>query len=236
MNFKNIKNALCLSGVILLASCNPSADKIGKVLNEYNFIQLVPASNIYKAGSIIHRENYDSSTEQPKRTFVGALCIDKFAVDRYSEKPRESASETRQLRRLNNVKFNVDAPTLKKVFDLSATADAAEAVSLKISDLKVSVYSKEDLFNIRALLNDGCRNIINTNITKHDNAYQIRETLTASIEFSVKFKANADADAKLKVIRELGSIGAVVETTNSNKVKGDGLVYGIKWDKIRTKL
>lgn len=233
---KNMKYVLFILSPIFLFGCNPSSDKIGKAINEYNFIQLVPASNIYKAGSIIHREKYDRSTEQPSRTFIGSLCNDKFAVDRYSEEPRESASETRQLSRLNNARFNVDALTLKKIFNLSTTAEAAETVNLKISDLKVSVYSKEDLFNIRALLNDGCRGIINKNIEIHDNAYQIRETLTASIKFSVKLKANIDAEAKLKVIKELGGIGAAVGIGSLTTVEGTGLVYGIKWDKIREKI
>lgn len=225
-----------LAILLLVSGCSNSSETIGKFINDYNFIQLVPASNIYQAGSIIYRENYNPSIENPKKTFIGSLCIDKYAVGRYPEKPRESSSVSRELSRLNNLKVNLDGPSIKDIFNLNFTAEASENVTLTISDLKVRVYSKEDLYRIRGLLGKECRRIINDNIEFHNNAYQVRETLTASVKFVVELKANVGANLKQSVLKELGSFGAVATTGSRNTVVGDGLVYGIKWDKIRRKL
>lgn len=233
-----MSNWRCISTILstlLLTACSGTSRDLEDVINEYEYIRLVPASDVYSAGSLVFRETYDPSDTDPKNAAIGSLCIDEFAVDLYPVKPKKGASETVSLSRLSGAKIKVDGPSLGDILDVEAAAEASEAVSISIGNVSVEAYSLEDLRSIGDLLGPRCKEIVNENI-ESGNAYQIRETLTATIKVELKLKAGVSAELKQTAISELQGIGVTVDSGTTASVTGSALVYGIKWEQLTRKL
>jgi len=203
-----------------------------KTINEYNYVRLKPASNLYVPGNLVYRENYDPEDGKPNSTFLGKLCNDKYSTDLYDTPPQSSPSESTELSNKLAGSFSIESDALTKIFGLHATAAVSKTVNVTLSDVSIEAYALDDLQLIRSNLRPVCRGILDRNIKVKKNAYQIQKTLTATVNFVFKFDTDASASAKAKAIAELGKVGVVVENANRTEVSGTALVYGVNWQNL----
>jgi hypothetical protein len=215
--------AMTMTGCVI----SDEAD-LQKIINNYGFSRNIPASTLYGPGAFVARERYDPKESlPPKSAQLTSLCIPRYSIDLYPEKPQESPLESFALNSAIGGSFTLGAPVLKSLFKLNATAKAARTVTASISDSKVFAFSDEDFLRIRKLLGPECRSIINENAGKK-NAYQVRRVLQATLKLKVDLDAKISANAKAIVVKELASAGFELDPLSSTvEVTGKALYYGV---------
>jgi hypothetical protein len=85
-----------------------------------------------------------------------------------------------------------------------------------------------------------CLDRVNRNIRNADhplNAFQISQSLEATVDYDIAFKENLGADAELSIIKELkassvGSISGDINCESGAHISGTAIIYGLRWEQL----
>lgn len=219
--------ALGLLAVFALAACQNEERQIESIIVKYGFARNVPPSTLHGPGILVARENYDPSDSNPRSVQLATLCTSRYSVDLYGFKPQPSETESRDVASQISGSFNIEAPALKTLFNLAATARAARSAVVTVADARIYTYARDELAEIRALLRPGCRDTVRTNI-KQGNAHQVVKVLEATVELKISFDAAVSASVKAKAMSELVNAGFEIgPASDSLTTRGKALYYGV---------
>lgn len=218
--------ALVSAALPALAGCTATEADIEAVIAKAGFVYNVPPTTLYGPGVLVFRRNYDPQLAKFTNVQLGPLCLSKYYIDRYPERPYESPTLDTDLRnRLGaNVKIGLDA--FKRLVGIELNPEIVRDAQISIRHARVLAYSDESLGDIKNLLTPKCLGYVNKNI-REKNAYQIDQVLEATIDYTVTFKAKGAASANLDLLGR--KIGGTVELVDENtaKISGNALYYGV---------
>jgi hypothetical protein len=117
-------------------------------------------------------------------------------------------------------------PALSRLVDLNAKLKGATTITADISDVRILTFGEDDLEAIRNLMGPTCRKLVNDNAEQH-NAYQVTEALQSTVDVTLAVNADASADAKAQVIKQLGSFGLTLSSDQKVTIKGTALLFGV---------
>ncbi|WP_332686277.1 hypothetical protein [Bosea sp. (in: a-proteobacteria)] len=224
---RGLRLALCLLATFPLAACQDEDRQIESIIARYGFSRNVPPSTLHGPGALVARENYDPSDKNPRSVQLTSLCTSRYSVDLYNFKPTLSDTESRDVASQLGGSFNIEAPALKSLFNLQATARAARSAVVTVADAKIYTYAQDELAEIRALLRPVCREIVMTNIGQ-SNAHQVLKVLEATVELKISFDVAASASIKAKAVNELVKAGfEIAPSSDSVTTRGKALYYGV---------
>lgn len=224
---RGLRLVLCLLAALPLAACQDEDRQLEGIIVKYGFSRNVPPSTLHGPGLLVAKENYDPSDQNPRSVQLATLCAARYSVDLYGFRPTPSETESRDVASQIGGSFSIEAPALKTLFNLAATARAARSAVVTVADARIYTYARDELAEIRALLKSGCREIVRTNI-RQGNAHQVVKVLEATVELKIAFDASASASVKAKALNELVKAGFEVgPASDSLTIKGKALYYGV---------
>lgn len=222
-----LRLALCLLAGLPMAACQSEDRQLEGIIVKYGFTRNVPPSTLHGPGLLVAKENYDPREQNPRSVQLATLCTARYSVDLYGFKPTPSETESRDVASQIGGSFSIEAPALKTLFNLSATARAARSAVVTVADARIYTYARDELAEIRALLRPVCRETVRTNIGQ-GNAHQVVKVLEATIELKINFDASASAAVKTRAVTELTKAGFEIgPVSESLTTRGKALYYGV---------
>jgi len=240
------KTALFVAAVAsgFLTGCYQPGQEVDieQLIHQQQFIEIVPPTTAYKPGNFV---DYDPKDRAPDKVTLTYLCDprDLFTKDFNIQPPLEDQGESVNFHNLQGVKVSVK-PSWLKFVNLGISAGYAKEVKLTFKDVRLLQYPGDDLAmildRIRRQQSHWCLDIVNRNIRSADhplNAFQISQSLEATVDYDIVFKENLGADAKLSIIKELeasslGSISGDISFESGAHISGAAIIYGLRWEQL----
>jgi hypothetical protein len=242
------KTALLVAAVAsgFLSGCYQAgqAVDIEQLIHQQKFTEIVPPTTAYKPGNFVARTNYDPKDVNANTVTLTYLCDPRDLFANFDiQPPLEDAGESVNFHNLQGVKVSVKPGWLKFV-NLGITAGYAKEVKLTFQNVRVLQYPGDDLDMIRDKIRrqqpHWCLDRVNRNISNADhplNAFQISQSLEATVDYDIVFKENLGADAELSIIKELkasslGSISGNINFESGAHISGSAIIYGLRWEQL----
>lgn len=224
------------------AAQNSVLETIREIAKEYNhilidFSQDEDVASRFQPGSFVYREDYNPSITNYDISQFGSLCIPAYSTALINELPTERDVNTPMMRRVPPV-ISLSSEYVKDVLGLRHLGEFMENATARVAEQKEFSFSNNQLNEIRERLGPICRETINKNIERNDNAFQIAKVLSMRIDYEFEHSARISQAERNRMKKEIErafeDISNVSIPDNSSVVvTGKLSVYGLSIEPVK---
>ena len=199
----------------------PGADELTRIVGEYGYSAVTPPSRLFGPGTITTVERLPDGTLQlhlackMDEKALAAMWQTSRTVD------RSMVSAIKQT-------FESSAKVLE-IVSSGANGSRTRGIDVSLRDINVVTMTYQDLIDVRnQYLKGSCEEVVIGNLRAGADVCQPEEVLEADLVYKQDVRIGLSVKGKLAATEAGGSLDVDQDTSNTDKVQGEGLFIGAK--------